>query len=57
MIQTNRPVFAQEFDDVRNQAIIIALTHFVQVLDRQADERHKRWNNDLLTAEIRNVLD
>lgn len=57
MIQANRPVLAQELDDVRNQPVIIPFANLIEILVGKPDEGHKRRDDYLLTAEIRNILD
>ena len=56
VVETDRPVLAQKLDNIRNEAIVISLANFVEVFDRQANERHKRRDNNLLTTKIGHVL-
>ena len=56
MVEANRPVFTQKLDDIRNEAIVISLAYFVEIFNRQANERHKWGDNNLLTTKIRHIL-
>ena len=56
VIKANGPVLTEEFNNVRDQAIVITLAYFVQILDWQADKWHKRGDYYLLASKIGNIL-
>lgn len=57
VVEANSPILAQKLNDVWDQSVIVPFAYFVQVIVGKANEGHKGWDNNLLAAEVGDVLD